>query len=343
MNSIIKIFSLVALLIALSCTPENTDTYERFFFRSDGADLAVEVNGNINSDVFVLLLHGGPGGHGFEYNVGEFTEAMEENYAMVYLDQRGQGASQGSYSVEDVTLQQFSDDIYALSRFLKQKYGEDISLFLMGHSWGGTTGTHALLNTDVQSELNGWLEVAGAHDIPLLNKEAIKMFINIGTREIARLNNVSRWTEIITFAAGVDRNNITDEEGGQINSYGFEAEGLMEEISEAEYSAADHGLFTSPVASLATLFSGKATSSAIYEETENTAMTERLGEITIPSAFLWGKYDFVVPPALAESAYERVGIDEKELVIFEQSGHSPMDNEAALFTQTVKDFIEQYK
>lgn len=339
----IRICLLISLLCGLACTPEETSTYERFFFRNDGADLAVEVNGNIQSGVFILLLHGGPGGHGFEYNTGAFTEDMETDYAMVYLDQRGQGASQGNYAPEDVSLQKFSDDIYALSQFLKQKYGEDISLFLMGHSWGGTTGTHALLNTDVQDELNGWIEVAGAHDIPLLYKESIDMFIRIGTREIARFNNVRDWTDIIAYAAGVNRNNVSDEEAGVLNSYGFEAEALIEEIAEGEFGTASHGLFTSPVASLASLFSATATASAINAETESASMTDRLGEITIPSAFLWGEYDFVVPPALGESAFERVGTDEKRLIIFEQSGHSPMDNEPELFTQAVQQFIETYR
>lgn len=342
-----KVYSILLYVLlglgVVSCTPENTDTYERFFLKSNGADLAVEVNGNIASKTFILLLHGGPGGSGFEYNTGAFTEEIEKDYAVAYLDQRGQGASQGNYTSEEVTLQQFGDDVYALARFLKQKYGEDISLFLMGHSWGGTTGTSALINTDVQAELNGWLEVDGAHDIPLLNKEAIKMFIEIGNQELAAGNNVDRWTEIVEFAEGVDINNIKVDEGGQINGYGFEAEGLIEAVTEGGFGTPSHGLFTSPITSLASVFSGQSTATAILSETEAAAMTDRLDEITIPCVFLWGQYDFVVPPALAESALERVSSTEKHLVLFEHSGHSPMDNEADLFVEEVRTFIERYK
>jgi pimeloyl-ACP methyl ester carboxylesterase len=268
---------------------------------------------------------------------------MEEKYAMVYLDQRGQGASQGNYNEADVTLQQFSDDIYALVKFLKQKYGQDISVFLMGHSWGGTTGTHALLNTDVQNEIKGWLEVDGAHDIPLLNKEAIKMFIEIGNQELTNGNNTERWQAIVDFANGVDTNNITIDEGGQINSFGFEAEGLIADIHEGEGGTPSHGFLTSPIASVAGLLSGNLTASAILEETEAAAMTNEIGKITIPTIFLWGKYDFVVPPALAYTAFEKVNTTEKEVIIFEHSGHSPMDNEAELFASTVEQFVEKYK
>lgn len=337
----ILFFSLAILLFA-SCTQENTATYERFYFRtSDGADLAVQVDGDRNSNTFILLLHGGPGGSGYEYNTGEFTERMESQYAMVYLDQRGQGASQGNYS--EVTLQRFADDVYELTLFLKEKYGQDISIFVMGHSWGGTTGTYSMLNTDIQNEIKGWIEANGAHDIPLLNKEAIKMFINIGNAEIAAGNNVSDWQEIVDFAAAVDTNNITEDEGGQINGYGFTAEGLIEDITSGEAGTSSHGLATSPVLSLSAFLSGSMTANAIMAETEKAAMTNELHKITIPTLLLWGKYDFVVSPALGESAFANISSTDKKLVIFDLSGHSPMDNEASKFSDEVEEFVELYK
>lgn len=334
-------FGLTALLLA-SCTKENTDTYERFYFRtSDGADLAVQVDGDRNSNTFILLLHGGPGGSGQEYNTGLYTERLESKYAMVYLDQRGQGASQGNYS--EVTLQRFSDDVYELTLFLKEKYGQDISIFVMGHSWGGTTGTHAMINTDIQNEIKGWIEADGAHDIPLLNKEAIKIFIKIGNEEITAGNNISDWQTIVDFAEGVDTNNITNDDGGQINSSGFTAEGLIAAILSSEAGTPSHGLATSPILSLSAFLSGSMTANAILEETEKTAMTDELHKITIPTLLLWGKYDFVVPPALGESAYANISSTEKELVIFDFSGHSPMDSEAAKYADEVEKFVELYK
>ena len=100
MNKIKIIFSVLSLgLMLFACTTPNDDFYERFYFRtSDGADLAVQIDGQIASKVFILLLHGGPGAGGvYSYNEGIYADRLEYNYAMVYLDQRGQGASQGSY------------------------------------------------------------------------------------------------------------------------------------------------------------------------------------------------------------------------------------------------------
>lgn len=332
----------IALLMA-ACSRPTLDTYERFFFRTDGAELAVQVDGNRNSKVFILLLHGGPGGNGYWYNGGSYAEMLEEKYAMVYLDQRGQGASQGNYAREIVTLQQFSDDIYALAQFLKQKYGQDISLFLMGHSWGGTTGTHALIHTPVQTEIKGWIEVAGAHDIPLLNKEAINMFLTIGQDEISKGNQIDRWQEIVDFAKGVDTTLISNEEGGQINNYGYVAEELISEINDSNNGSYSHSFWVNPTISIAGFMSGMATSNAIFTETEESSMTNELYNISVASLFLWGKYDFVVPPALGESAFARVSSQDKELVIFDRSGHSPMDTEPEGFVSALEGFVERNK
>jgi len=344
-----KSFCLVLLyaLLLLSipgCTPDVTDVSERFFFRNNGADLAVQVDGNFDSKVFVLMLHGGPGGSGFEYNIGRASQILEAEYAMVYLDQRGQGASQGSYTEEVITLQQFANDVEALVLLLKQKYGSDISVFLMGHSWGGTTGTYSLVHTNVQDHINGWIEVDGAHDIPLLNVAALDMFITIGQQQLDLGKETETWQEIVNFAQNVDPNNISEEEGGQINQYGFTAEGLLDEISYPEASPDDEyiNFWTMPIG-LTTYLTGNATASSITPETEVLSLTNNLSSVTTPCLFLWGRYDFVVPPLLAETAYENVSSTFKEIVYFENSGHSPMDTEPDLFAAEVINFVEQFK
>jgi pimeloyl-ACP methyl ester carboxylesterase len=98
-----------------------------------------------------------------------------------------------------------------------------------------------------------------------------------------------------------------------------------------------------PHISIAGIVSSLATSGAIHDETEAAAMTGRLDEITVPSLFLWGKYDFVVPPALGESAFSLVSSQDKELVVFERSGHSPMDTEPEGFVVAVEGFVERNK
>lgn len=334
----------VAISLA-SCTKKTTETSERFYFRNDGADLAVQVDGNTHSKVFILMLHGGPGGGAGAYNTGYYADKLEEKYAMVYMDQRGNGASQGNFSADQLTLEQNSKDVYALTLFLKQKYGSDISLFLMGHSWGGITSAHALIHTNIQSELKGWIEVDGAHDFVQNDIEAVKMFLEIGNQQVAAGNSLGFWNPLLPQIEAMDTTNITSQDQGVLNSKGFEAERNIPDIKNdgPQGSSSEFSAFTNPDASIAVYMNNQAVNPPLNQDSQNNPLTDRLNEINIPSQFLWGKYDFVVPPAIGVSGYNNVGTSEKELVIFQYSGHSPMNNEPVLFVDEVSDFIEQYK
>ena len=343
-NKKLILMMLISIVLVGACTKKQTDTFERFYFRHDGADIAVQVDGNRTSKTFILLLHGGPGGGSAAYNSGIYSDLLEEDYAVVYMDQRGNGASQGSYSKSELTLTQNSKDVYALVLFLKERYGKDISIFLMGHSWGGITSAHALIHTKLQSELKGWIEVDGAHDFGLNNIAAVKLFKLIGEQELAKGNETDFWTEIVDRMAAIDTNNITDEDEYFLNSKGFEAENKLEEITPPESGGSiAYGILNSPDISLAVYLSNNFGNPILNADSEKNPLTNRLNEITIPCQFLWGKYDFVVPPALGESAFDLVNTNQKELIIFEHSGHSPMSNEPQLFVKEVKDFIELYK
>ena len=326
------------LMLLFACTdPSAVD--EQFFVRHDDADLRVRVQGDTTSNTLLLLVHGGPGGNAAEYNSGPYADALESRYAMAWWDQRGQGGSIGQYDPEEVTIQQLAEDGEAIVQFLKNEYGEDTDVYLFGHSWGGTLGTAMLLDTDVQPELAGWIEADGAHDIPLLNQEALRMFQDVGGRELEAGRNKQKWNEIVDFADSVDPDAVSLDEGGQINGYGQEAEGLVPEVVYGtEYGSLWEATLGSPVPLLPGSVSGMVTSSLLLEEVEAASYTDRLHEIEIPTLLLWGRYDFVVPPALGESADAL--IPDSELVIFEQSGHSPMDGEHEAFVLAIEDFID---
>ena len=328
---------IVLLILLFSCTKENTPNYERFFFRFDGADLAIEVNGNIASNVFVLLLHGGPGGNGLEYNAGVAMDMLEEDFAMVYLDQRGQGASQGIYNDSKVTMAQFAKDAEAVAKMIKAKYGGESKVFLMGHSWGGQVGTLSLLDTEIQDVIEGWIEVDGAHDIELLNKSAVEMFRVNALEQIGLGNFVDFWEGVLSFVNGIDTSNITDEESLEINRLGFRAEARIPEVADIDASAFDlTPLPKSPLGVAATI-SSNLTANFISDEVETVNLDNRLDEILIPTLMIWGRYDFVVPPALGFSALNK--IPDASLFIFENSGHSPMIYQPTEFYEVIRDFI----
>jgi len=315
---------------------------ETITIRNQGADIPAYVYGNTASKTFIIIVHGGPGGNGLEYR-GYYSKELEKDYAVVYTDQRGQGSSHGHYSKDDLTIDVMVTDLEVLFRALKDRYGADASLFMMGHSWGGTLGSAYMVKDDLQHLLSGWIEVDGAHDIPMLNRAAIGMYIEYAEKEIAANRNTDKWQEILDFASSVDTSKeIPDSTGGRINQYGHEAEGLLDEVWQSDSASGDAaGIFRQNP--LTSLISGNFTSGQLNAEVEATSLTDQLHKIEIPCLFLWGRHDFVVPPRLATTGYQAVGSTDKKLVFFEHSGHSPMDNEAGKYIQEVQSFVEAYK
>ena len=344
---------LAGLVLLTACNKQELNDLTRindhFYVKSEGANLPVQIEGNLNSGVVVLLLHGGPGGDATIYNEATktFSNKMEENYAMVYYDQRSSGISSGKFKKrEELNIKQHVLDLNRVISAIKFRYENIDKIYLMGHSWGGTLGTAFLLTPGYEEQINGWIEVDGAHNFDG-TPEIKEHFRNVGSDMIANNLSVDFWDEAISFVETMEDDNSLDI--SQLNSYGFEAENYLaqdgfltgEDIS-VDYLNMFYSSKHNNVTASTNLF---FTSSGfgMFDEVSSTNFTERLNEISLPCLFLWGKYDFVVPPTLGIEAYQKVStpVKDKRLIIFETSGHSPMINQPKSFTDEVIRWIEE--
>jgi pimeloyl-ACP methyl ester carboxylesterase len=344
-----SVYTVLLILMAATfsgCRSEKNGVIQETIHVERGESRTVaHLHGNLASNVFILVLHGGPGGTGLEYRSGSYAASMEDDYVMVYIDQTKQGMSRDK-SGETLSIQKVSEDIEAVRAVIKDRFGSDSKLFLFGHSWGGLLGTYHLLQNDNQNEYEGWIEASGAHDIPLLNRSSVAMFKRVAQEQIAADNSTDQWTELLNWANGIDTNQITNDQGGEINQNGFKAEGLLADDGVINSGSSDGSVFSflsSPTNPLTAWVSGNQASNELLDEVEKAALTNRLHQITIPTLLLWGQFDFVVTPELGTSALKKLGAADKSLIIFERSGHSPMDAEAHLFILHFKDFIEKHR
>ena len=333
-------------ILALFAGCQKTDLAglnETIYVKNKGADMPVYVRGNGASKCFVVLVHGGPGGNGLEYSIGKSQELMEEEMAFAYWDQRGQGMAQGHYSSAELTVSQMADDLKAVVLTMKAYYGDDSKIIIMGHSWGGTLGTKFMIDPNNQNLVAGWIEADGAHDIPKLNVSGVKLFRKVAAEQIAEGNSTDKWTEILNWANDINTNSISVAEGGEINEKAYEAEELL--LNDGVLASGDdsYAPLLSPTNLFTSSLTGNITSRVLDPEVESTSLTDSLFKITVPCLFLWGKYDFVVAPQLGFDALNKVSSVDKQLIIFQESGHSPMANEPEIFAQVVIDFVEKLK
>jgi alpha-beta hydrolase superfamily lysophospholipase len=143
----ILFYFIFSSILLASCSKEDPLVIDdTFYLRNQGADMPVYVNGNRESKTFVVVIHGA-GSFGLSFRNGAFKEILEKEFAFVYWDQRGQGTSQGHYSKPENIVELMASDIVALVDVLKEKYGDDINLFLMGHSFGANARAGSIAKT----------------------------------------------------------------------------------------------------------------------------------------------------------------------------------------------------
>jgi len=342
---ITHVFYVAILLLSCEINSSEEVVNQTIYIDFEGTQMPLYLHGNGSKKQLLILLHGGPGGNGLEYRSGEYVELLENEMIVAYWDQRGQGMSQGKYGEEKLTVKQMSEDLKAVVLAVKKRFGEDFKVFLLGHSWGGMLGTKFMIDPEKAKLVEGWIEANGAHDIPFLNSEALKMFKSVSKEQIALGNSVEKWQEISDWAEAIDEENITVEMSGEINAKGYEAEGYLLDDGLINQSAGGSGIlksiFFSPLNPIKSAITGSFTSDFLLTEVENTSLTNELVNIQKPCLFIYSKFDFVVPPALGIDAYEKVSSKIKKLIIFQNSGHSTMDSEGSLFSKTIIDFMNE--
>jgi len=341
----IGILGVVSLVLS-SCEQENlNDLSDTLFIRHQGADMPAHIYGNGSEKVFLILLHGGPGGDGLTYRFGPLENIVEKSYAVVYYDQRGSGQSQGRYDKDDLTIDLMVDDVKALVDVIKHKYGNDSRFFLMGHSWGGTLGVATLLKSKQDDHFKGWINLDGGHDWNKMYFRYIDNFTKIAPEQISQGNNVNFWQEVLTTVDEVDKNtaNVDDMQKLNIKAHRAERKLYDDGFIQINEDGNLNALFRNNI--LTTIWQGSSTSRTLLRDeiVDDWSFEERLNEITIPSLVLWGKYDMVVPLSMGEKAFEKLGSDSKRLVVFDSGGHFPAVSEPEKFADEIIDFINLNK
>lgn len=341
----IFIFILVTVVCFSSCKKEtvhlNTNANEVFWLSNAGADMPIWVKGNTSSHIMILFLHGGPGDGSYRF-VGFQTNQLWKKYSFAYWDQRDAGAAAGNSNYSNLNLAQMIEDLQKLVAVIHYRYGNDMEIFLMGHSFGGLLGCGYLVKNDNQSNIKGWIEVDGAHDYPLADRLERRMLIDTGNSEIGKGHYVSEWKNIVNYCqkhpvrSSVPIGRKTDDLASQAENY--------VNINHTK-TAVDLFSVSSPVTLGANLFKLYFTAAGndFLQQIIVASYTNQLNKITIPSLLIWGQYDFTVPMGCGYDALNKLGSSYKKLVLIPHSGHTPMNGDPDLFAKTVSDFIEAVK
>lgn len=341
------IFSLLALSL-LSCHQEKIslgeDVSDTFFLQNNGAAMRVLVEGNTASKTFLLCVHGGPGTSSFFYNSDFISTHLEDTFAVVYWDQRNAGASQGSANAEHLTLPQMTEDLEQLVAVLKLRYGQDISVFVMGHSFGGLLSSSFFAKAGNQEQVKGWVFVDGSHNYPLNDTLTRDMLLAEGRAQLALGNHTAGWQPIVDYCEA-HPGPFDMEVSNQLNSYAYDAETYFPEV---EYNSLTQAIRENAVAYhwpiLPTYVNSTFSGNAPFNSDLRTAdFRSGLAKVTVPTLIMFGQRDFICPSALGDDLMARIGSAHKFKVVSPISGHTPMFQDEAWFCREVVAFMREFR
>ncbi len=300
--------------------------------------MPVWVKGNVESGIFILTCHGGPGGtSGWEFPISKGFKTLEEKYAFVYWDQRISGSSQGEASVDDLTIDLHIEDLEKLALLIKDNYDPE-AYFLLGHSWGGVLTGGYLGRGDNQHFFDGWIDMDGSIQDEF---ETQAKFDWIMDHIDEFYDNDPEFYQYIIDWYEENPNPVENDwqpytYAGSMNGYVYDWEKSQEE-NPTPYKELVLG---SPFS-----FAYYFTQYADVPWMNGYDVTEEVQNIEIPALLLWGKEDGAVPATVAEFTYSLLATPEedKEVVLIEQCAHAPHVDTPEAFDLHVTNFVERYK
>lgn len=325
------------------------DTF--FHVKIDGAELPVWVKGNTASEKLIIFINGGPGLTTLDIAEADllgWSADLEEEFAMVYYDQRGTGNVLGNLDPATINMAQYVKDLDAIVEVLLDKYNSS-KVFLLGHSYGGYIGANYLMTGENQEKIAGWISVDGAYNFDLDARYVFRreFLINIANEEIAKGNRVEHWQEALDW---VNDNSVIETREQRTEWRRFIGDPgeiiLPDEQLQISFKQILQVLFTSSYNPLPAYFSDNLfdTFLTLIQESEDVNLTNQIGVITLPSLFVQGRYDDLITPEESQAIFDNYGTDslDKEYALFLGSGHEPFLHEPELFKETVLNFVRKY-
>ncbi|MCR2783220.1 MULTISPECIES: alpha/beta hydrolase [unclassified Microbacterium] len=275
-----------------------------YFHTINGARLKLQVSGPDDAPA-IIVHHGAPGlGSRSEpvRSFGPFADA----YRIVTFDARGSGESE---DLPPYTHAQWVADIDAIREHL----GLD-TIVMAGGSYGGFL----------------------AMEYTLAHPERVQALILRDTAANTDYDHLA-----VERARATDRVTIDEWTISRIGTGHFADNTEFERYWRGILPLYDHSY--DPAAT-----ERKAQATSYHYATHNAAfgvnmpaydLTGRLGEIQCPTLVVVGRHDWRTP--VQASAAIADGIPAAELVVFEQSGHSPQLEEPEKFQAVVRDFLDR--
>ena len=295
---------------------------EKIFIDINGSLQGMFIKGKNLDNPVILYLHGGMPDY---FLTEKYPTYLEDNFTMVWWEQRNCGISYNSnYSENATTLEQLVDDTIVLTNYLLKQFNKK-KIYLMGHSGGTFLGVYVI---DKAPELyEAYIGIAQMSDQFLSEKIAYDYILN----KYKEMNNQKMVEQLEGFGFN-DQKNIPKEylkmRDEAMHELGI---GTMRNMRNIVTDLFLPSLFFSEytISEKYKLWASKSKSgiSQNWEKMIRTNLIETKNDFKVPVYFFHGLYDYTCSYELAKKYFNKINAPIKGFYTFEQSAHSPLFEE----------------
>lgn len=272
-----------------------------------GIKQVIDIKTDDSNKPILLFLSGGPGSSMMN-TADNFTKILKSKFTIVQWEQRDAGKTlELNASPIQPSVEQMQKDAYEVIRFLTKKLNQD-KIYLLGSSWGNVLGFYIVTNHP--ELLHSYFAVNPVISQLASEKELLKTlkdYFKENTTASKELANVS-----IPF-----KNN---EDLFYLRKWLFYKEG-------EEYVLSDD--FKNG------FLQWSETWSPVWNEVMDIDLQKTLKEVNCPIYFFVGKNDIQTSTEITKEYFKELKAPEKDLFLFEDSGHQIHQDEPEKFQNTI--------
>ena len=297
----------------------------------NGTRQTIYLAGSSRDNPVLLWLDGGPGGSEVGW-VRPYLGPLHEHFTIVCWDQRGTAASFRA-GRDGLTVQQFTDDVIALSKLLAARFNQE-KIFLVGHSWGSVIG---LLAAHQEPDLFH-AYIGAAQQVNSVENDTIGYEMILDGAKAAGDAKTVRIMESIGYPPYKktlsDGTVVPDGDAyyqilSRLYHYSPTAPADVNYRSEKMFLAPEHSFFDRINLIRGVIRGVKK----IYPQLSELDFERDITELECPLFLINGRYDFSCVATISERWYEKVEAPIKGLLWMENSGHNAVYSEADKFMQ----------
>jgi pimeloyl-ACP methyl ester carboxylesterase len=293
---------------------------EKTFVDINGVKQGMFIQSKNTQNPVLLYLHGGLPEH---FLTKRYPTGLEDNFTVVWWEQRGSGLSYPKIPPESLTLKQMIADTLEVTSYLRHRFGKE-KIYLMGHSGGSFIGIQAA--AQAPKTFYAYIGVA-------------QMSNQLKSEQIAYQYMLEKYKkQNVKLARKLEASPVTITDGtpdGYLAVRDKAMHGLCIGTTHDMKSVVS-GIFLRSLVSRdytlrekINLWHGKASSgvSCLWKEMLATDLNKHLTRLEIPTYFFEGIYDYTCIYTLAKEYFQKIEAPVKGFYTFEKSAHSPIFEE----------------